>query len=185
MGVFGVVMVAVLGVQLALIEDQRSTTDAQLRTAVRQAARSIPLMEQVRPLADDARRARPALRRLGKDAGVLLEDLRSADPATALEAIRRLASDVLRSDLPEALDDVTRMTAELRRRDTVAKATEAAELAPRIERQLRKSVRVQEKLLATQIEALRVVQETRDIARDTGRHAESLDRKLGGTTAGP
>ena len=46
---------------MPLIEDQRATNDRQLKTTVREANRSIPLLDQTRPLVDQTTEALPAV----------------------------------------------------------------------------------------------------------------------------
>jgi hypothetical protein len=203
--VFAVLMLATLGVQLALIEDQRSTTDRQLRTAVRQANATLPLIQDARPLVEQLHTSAPALRRFGRETAALVHDAR---PAVA--DVRQLSEMLLRSDLPRLTDEVVRadlprlvervdaLTGELLRQDrlqrllvrsngvlgevralhTVPKVTEAAELAPEAVGLLRRSLAVQEEVLAQTREILAV-------ARETERHAESLDAKTGGPTLVP
>jgi hypothetical protein len=228
---FALLQFAVLGTQILLQEDQRSTTDAQLRTAVRQANAALPLIEDAQPLVEDLARAKPQVVDLGRDVKVLAEELTPltkelrdaradeqleaagalartllrADVGTTTRAVRALAANLLRADLPrvaaqlpDLVSDVDTLTdeftrqrrlrrllvranglfGEARERNLVAKATRAAEVTstgfPR-------TLRLQEELLATQKEALAVIKETLAVAKEAERHAESLDRKTGGS----
>jgi hypothetical protein len=136
-------MLGTLGVQLALIEDQRSSVDRQLRTAVRQANASLPLIEDAQPLVEELRTGAPAVRRLGRDASGLIAEtrplVRELDRARAgeqLEAagalaralldagapeaardVRQLTDAVVRADLPRLVDGVEALTGELLRQD--------------------------------------------------------------------
>lgn len=212
LGLFAFLMLGLLAVQVALIEDQRSTVDRQLRTAVQQAEAARPLLEDAQPLVEELRGGAPAIKELGEDTGELVRELDRAEVGTALEAVRRLSVQLLRGELPQtltrtadALTDVPRVTDELLAQDrlrrllvrstsvlgevqqlnAVAKGARAAELAPQVARSLRRSLRLQETLLATQVDALSVVKDVREIARRTEGHAASLDRKLGGATLAP
>lgn len=218
----GTLMLLLLGAQVLMIEDQRTTTDAQLRTAVRQANANLPLVEDAQPLVEELRSQAPALRRAGVDVVALVRELRRAEPRKQLEATGDLARTLLgadagdalrrvaelsvaltRADLPQTVQALSRVSGELLHQDrlrrllvrstavlgemralnTVAKGTRAAELVPSLERTVRRSLAIQEQLLRTQVEALRVAQDTREAAREAERHAESLDRKLGGETS--
>jgi hypothetical protein len=197
---FGLLMLGTLGVQLALIEDQRSTVDRQLRTAVRQANASLPLIEDAQPLVEELRTGAPAVRRLGRDASGLIaetrplvRELHAARAGEQLQAAGALARTLLDADVPRLTDTVERLADELLQQDrlrrvlvrsasvlgetqalnTVPKLTDAAELAPEQFRVLRES-------LAVQRETLSITRELLAVARETERHAESLDAKTGG-----
>jgi hypothetical protein len=103
--VFGLLLVGVLTAQMLMIEDQRSTTDAQLRTAVRQANAGLPLLEDAQPLVEGIAQSRPQLERFGRDANVLLKELtplaselRDARADEQLEATGALARQLLEAD---------------------------------------------------------------------------------------
>jgi hypothetical protein len=189
---FALLQVGLLGVQVAIVEDQRSTTDDQLRTAVRQANRAIPLMESVKPLVGDARDAAPALQKLNRETleltdalTPLAQNLNNARADEQLRAAGALARALLRSDVESAVVATRR----------IASTLDDTEL-PRTTRQLRtfldSSLRIQQETLAIQREAialqrqaLAVAQQTLETARETERHAESVDRKTGGSPPVP
>jgi hypothetical protein len=68
------------------------------------------------------------------------------------------------------------MLRELDRRDLLRKGERAADAAVRLEGMTRQ-------ILATQVESLRILEQSLEIQRETERHAESLDRKTGPTVA--
>ena len=219
LALFGLLMLGTLGTQLALIEDQRTTNDRQLRTAVRQANASLPLIEDAQPLVEQVQAAAPAIRRFGREssglvsdarplvreldqaraaeqlqaAGALARSLLDAGAADAARDVRRLTDAVVRADLPELAQAFDTVASELLRQDrlrrllvrsttvlgevqalnTVPKLTDAAELAPDQHRILRESLSVQRETLAMTRQLL-------EVARETERHAESIDNKTGG-----
>ncbi len=56
---FALMQFGVLSTQILLQEDQRTTTYAQLRTAVRQANAALPLIKDAQPLVEAIAEARP------------------------------------------------------------------------------------------------------------------------------
>lgn len=241
-GVFGLLMLGLLTAQMLMIEDQRSTTDAQLRTAVRQANAGLPLIKDAQPLVEGIAQSRPQVERFGRDANVLLKELTplasdlrdaradeqlaatgalarqlvqadagqqlrttgalaarllDADAPGASQAIRQLAVTLLEADVPRAANDLGRITNELleqqrlrrllvrsnavlgevRARNLVPKAVRAAEETTR---GFPRTIAIQEELLQTQKRALAAIEETLAVAKETERHAESIDRKTGG-----
>jgi hypothetical protein len=207
LGLFGVAMISLLGVQLALIEDQRSTTDRQLRTAVRQANASLPLIQDAQPLVEQLRGDAPAIRRFGRDAarltkqldkadageqlaaaGALARTLLDADVGSTTLAVRRLAANLLGADLPSttrALNGFLKRARDERLVETAARAARAVphDIVPTLDQ----SLRVQQQTLAFMRESLAIQRATLQAARDTlavakqtEQHAESIDRKTGG-----
>ena len=195
-GAFALLQVGLLGVQVTMLEDQRSTVDRQLETAVRQSERAIPLMETVKPLAEEARGAGPALRRLNGETleltdalTPLAKDLRNARADEQLRAAGALARTLLGAELPEMAAQVRSFLERMGEERVVEKSARAAEAVPGdVVPLLRRSVSVQEQTLAAQREglavqreALALIRETLTVARETERHAESIDRKTGGS----
>lgn len=205
LSIFGVLMLGSLLTQLALIEDQRRTVRTQRAIAERQAREALPLLRALRPLAGDARTAVPGVKRLGgrverltRQATPLVADLRSADAGEVVRGLGTLTGAMLDADLPATTLAVRDMTAELARQDRlqrllvrgvdvlgqvratdlIRRSARAADVVPRT---LRRSLSVQHETLELQRQALAAIRETLEVARETERHAESLDRKTGGT----
>ena len=201
LSLFGLAMLGALGGQLALIEDQRTTTDRQLKTAVRQASRSIPLMERTRPLIDQTTRALPAVRRLGRDSQVLLDDLRpltrdlrdarAPEQLQAAGALARtlLAADigemaraVQRADLPRLATDVREVSSELLRQQRLRRLlvrSNAVLGEVRARNLVQKSSRAAEsvpRMEAILRESAEIQRETLAIAQQTRREAERAAR---------
>jgi hypothetical protein len=179
--VFGVLMLGLLGVQVAMIEDQRSTTDQQLANAVRQTKVALDAVE-------DLREARLT---------DLSRSVRRARPATTAEQVRALSSEVLDAGLPaltaEFLEQdrlrrlLVRSTAvlgEVQERDLVRRVAQAADRAPQLEALARRAVALTERLLATQVDALATAKRTEAAAVQAAQSAQSIDRKTGGTLPG-
>lgn len=156
LSLFGVLMLGALCGQLLLIEDQRTTTDRQLKTAVRQANRAIPLLDQTRPLVDQTTQALPAIRRLGRDTQTLLgeltplsRDLNAARAPEQLQAAGALARNLLAADAPEQLQaagalartlldaDVGEMARAIQRADLPGLATDLRAVSSELLRQQR------------------------------------------------
>ena len=205
------IMIILLGFQLAAIEDQRSTVDRQLANAVRQTKTALPLIKDARPLVADLNEHQPALRRFGRDAAALVREttplvqeldrarlpeqvqtagalsrtLVRADVGGTTRAVRRLTDTFARQRrLERLLVRANTVLGQARALDTVPKATRAAELVPVQTRILRDSRRIQAQTLEMQRQALAAIRETQTIVRDVERHAESLDTKTGGTAPG-
>lgn len=115
-GVFGVTMLALLVVQLIMINDQRTTTDEQLAIQARQSARAIPLIDGTRPLIEEVQGALPEAQRLAERAqeltkeaeplleelGPLIDDLSEAQIDQNLRAAGALAASLLDADVGDA-----------------------------------------------------------------------------------
>lgn len=143
-------VVAMLGVQLGMLEDQRSTVDNQLEVAVTQLREVQPLIRAARPVVADADADRPAARRLTRRSlaltaeatplvrdlnaagagrqlatvGGLAATLRDADAAGSLTAARRLSNSLLGADAGRSLTTVRALADVLLRAD-VGDATAA------------------------------------------------------------
>jgi hypothetical protein len=74
---------------------------------------------------------------------------------------------------------------EARARHLVQKTAKAAELAPEQYEVLVRSMRIQQETLALQKEAVAIGREALAVAKEAEKHAESVDRKTGGTFPGP
>jgi hypothetical protein len=205
-----VAQIVLLTDQLGNIRTQRSIAERQARHALpvlretrallRDARRGAPeagrivrgvdaLAREATPLARDLRDARlgESVQRAGTLAAVLLE----ADVGSATRAGRELAETVLRADAPRALRDLSAVSSELLEKDRLRRVlVRTLRLSGEaIEQDLvRKGARAADattdtaalmrRLLAVQEEALA-------LARETERHAESIDRKTGGPAAAP
>src|SRR3954451_1530081 len=101
-GLVALLMLGLLSTQVVLLTDQLRTVRTQLFVAQQQAARAFPLLDAVRPLAGDAGRSLPALRRaarrpdgLVRVATPLVASLRAADASAPARARFTLASVLL------------------------------------------------------------------------------------------
>jgi hypothetical protein len=129
-------VVAMLGVQLGMLEDQRSTVDNQLEVAVTQLREVQPLIRAAKPVVAEADADRPAARRLTRrslalteeatpllrelratgaarqlaSAGGLAASLQDADAAGSLTATRRLADSLLAADAGRSLEAARRLS---------------------------------------------------------------------------
>ena len=199
--------IGLLGVQLLLLEDQRTTTDAQLRTAVRQANASLPLIEDAQPLVESLAASRPQVRRLARDttallgeltplardlndaradeqlraAGALAQTLLESDIGATTRATRHLALTLLDADVPATTRALNGFLGRARDHRLVERSARAAEVVPQLPSLLRRSVAVQEQTLAIQRETLAIARQTMTAAQQAARSAESLDRKTGGS----
>jgi hypothetical protein len=129
-------------------------------------------------------------RRVGTLAAVLLE----ADVGITARAARQAAEALVRADPVRTFRDVSAVTTELQRNRrlrrvlvrTLRISGEAIEqdLVRKLARASTSTTELEgiaRRLLTTQEEALVAIRQTLEIARETERHAESIDRKTGGT----
>jgi hypothetical protein len=194
--------------QRRTVRTQREIAERQSRQALPLLEALRPLVDDVHGSLPEARVTGRRAGRLARDASALVADVRSAEPASALRATVALAGTLLRADVGSTLEgtgelarrlladdlagDVSAVASELGhrrrlrrllrgslsllremdRRDTLAKGERAAEATLRVERMTRR-------VLATQVRALEILEESLTIQRETERHAESLDRKTG------
>ena len=133
-----VLLIALLGTQLALIEDQRSTTDRQLAATARQADAAVPLIEKATPLVEQSVKQLPQTREvarrtisLARTTEPLVEELTAARAPEQLQAAgalarRLLAADLpgatrtlMRADLPKATARLARLTSDVSRLTSV------------------------------------------------------------------
>lgn len=144
--VFGLLMLAVLAVQVVLIRDQRAIAKDQRALAERQLRIVGPLADDTRPLARDVRRDLPHTRaiadradRLARAATPVVQELDGAQLQRAIVATGRLADTLLRDGGPDAL---AREALALQRRqlavaeDTLTVARDAARHAANLDRKL-------------------------------------------------
>jgi hypothetical protein len=170
---FAGTMLAILGTQLVILRDQRAIALDQRAVADRQLRVLEPLVRQSRPLVRSVRRGLPQVR----------ADARRADQL--VRATTPLVGAL--QDLP--LDRVLRSGA------VVLEQVRSTRLIPRMliaARDAHDGVRIARRVFATQRTALElqrqqlaVARRTLVVAEATGRHAASLDRKLGGEVAVP
>ena len=195
LGIFGVLMIGLLMAQLALLRDQQTTTDAQLRTAVRQANASLPLLEDAQPLVEKVSRNAPAIQRLGRRTNALLtqltpltKDLRAARADEVVREVGALSRTLLSADLPasmRALDGFlgrVRETALVQRTAQLAGVV-ATDIAPDVDRTRaigEQTLRLFRESVAIQRETLAIARQTNAAAQEAARRAASIDNKTGG-----
>lgn len=195
-------MLGALGLQLAAIEDQRRTNRDQRGLIERQVRATLPLIDAARPLVRETRERLPEARRaarradaLTREATPLVADLRAARLDDSTRAVGALARALLATDLGGTASAIrelaasgTQLLEEVRERDLVDRSARAAAVIPRqLEVQRRtlamqeRTLAIQERTLTIQEQALVAIRETLAVAREAERHAESLDRKTGGS----
>jgi hypothetical protein len=177
-GLIGIVIVALLGVQLAVLKNSREhirSQDAKV-TALYAGARGVvgdarPLARRVAPLARQARRA------LGT-VNSLPPALQAAESlaASSLPLVRALSA-VGTPDVVARADALLRHVAAT---DVVAKAARAADLAPTLIDFQQRLLRVQLATLRSQRKSLQTQLITLAVQREALTHIESIDRKTGG-----
>jgi hypothetical protein len=177
-GLIGIVVIALLGVQLAVLKNSREhirSQDAKV-TALYDGARSAvsdarPLARRVAPLARQARRA------LGT-VNSLPPAVRAAESlaAASLPLVRALSA----VGTPDVVARADALLQHVAATDVVAKAARAADLAPTL-------IALQQHLLRVQLVTLRIQREslhtqliTLAVQREALGHIESIDRKTGG-----
>lgn len=180
-------LLVLLGGQLAFIVMQRGIVDDQRRIAERQEARSARVLETTRSLLGSPDGAQRALAR----AGSAVDQLQEVLDTVQRTKVAQVAADALRR-APDLLRDVNHAVALLDRtyptlRASLRVQTDTLDI-------LRRSLAIQERTLATADDTRDVADDTRDIAasirgltvelRDIARltlaRVESIDRKTGG-----
>ena len=158
------------------------------------------LADVLTPLARDLRDARAD--EVVRAVGALSRTLLGADVGTTTRSVRALSAALVAADLPRLVERVdaigtelmtqdrlrrllvrsTSVLGEVRQRDLVAKGAAAAEAVPtEIVPVLKRTLALQQELLQTQKLSLDAINETLVLVRKTERHADSLDRKTGGS----
>src|SRR3954468_21131257 len=164
--VAGTVAVLLLG----LLTAQLLVLHTQYKTARKQLILQAELVRPAQPLLRSARDGQ--LHATVEDLRAFLDAARplTRDAPPALRAARQVAEQTLDTRLVPRLARATAHVENLlaRSRQTVAIG--------------RRSLRIQRDTLAIQRQALTILQQSMDIQRQTLAHAESLDRKTGGTT---
>lgn len=183
LSIFGLLMTGLLAAQLALLRDQQTTTDGQLRTAVRQANANLPLVKDAQPLVEDVRQNAPAIRRLGRRSDALLtqltplaRDLRAARADEVVREVGALSRTLLGAEIPSGLRALVQRTARLA--DVVA-----TDLAPDADRTRvigEETLRLLRESVAIQRETLAIARQTNAAAQEAARRAASIDDKTGG-----
>ena len=161
--------------------------------------RSLELARTATPLVRELRNAR--LEEATRATGALARTLLASDVGAATRAGRTLAESLVRADLPRLSADLSAVVGELttqqrlrrllvrstvvlgeaRDRRLVAKTARAAELAPDQFAILKRSMEIQAETLALQREAVAIGREALVVAKEAEKHAESVDRKTGGS----
>jgi hypothetical protein len=201
--VLAVVLVALLGLTLAVLTDSRNHIRAQdakitrllegSRPALRQAGPAVrearPLIRAATPLAREARAALAAFRGTVPDLATAAEDvprLMRADETlvtVAIPVLRDLQAAALPrvlSALPPVLSDAASALAQVRATDLIDVAAHSARLAPVLIYLQRRLLRVQKTTLHVQRDSRAIQARTLRIQRKALRHIESIDRKTGG-----
>jgi hypothetical protein len=180
-----VLMVAGIGIQIAILKDSRDHIKAQdKKTAVllQKVQAAQPTAEQVPKLLD---RARPVVRQLGRAAGPISRAISStADATERLPTLIRVAQALAREGFP-VLDDLR--AADLS--SVLPETRRAVEEAPPLIRRLLvvqlETLSVQKRSLRAQQRSVRTQLATLEIQREALKHIESIDRKTGGTVPPP
>lgn len=186
-GLVTLLLLVLLGGQLAFIVMQRGIVDDQREIAERQEARSARVLETTRSLLGSPDEAGRAL----QTAGTALDELREVLRVVQRTRVAQVAAEALRR-APDLLRDVNHAVSVLDRtyptlRSSLRVQTDTLSI-------LRRSLEIQERTLATADDTKDVAAQTRDIAADIGAlttelrdiaratlaRVESIDRKTGG-----
>ena len=203
---FGLLMLGGILGQLALVNRQLDTNKEQRALIARQVHAALPLVNSARPLVRETlenlprtERASRRVERLTAAATPLVDELRRAGLGSSARAVQALVATLLRADVGGSAIAARELAADLLRigpGETLARTSRSAALLPhllRVQRTTldvqrttlgvqRRSFTVQRQSLETQRETLAIARQLLTVALETERHAESLDRKLGGTT---
>jgi hypothetical protein len=181
-GIVAFVMLGLLATQIVLLTDQLRTVRTQRSIAEQQAARTLPLLDAVRPLVGDTSSSLPELRRgasrlgrLVRRATPLVSDLRSARAPEAARATLALASTLLGARVGATTESVRALAIQLNEAEVgPAFAGIASELQR--EDRLRRLLDGSVKTLET-AERLRLVAHL-DAAAKTAPRVEGMTRQL-------
>ena len=110
----------------------------------------------------------------------MAETLLAADVGATAQATRELSVDLLEAEPGEAVNALSVVVAQALDAGLVGKSARAAALAPDLLRVQRRALNILGRSLAVQEQTLATANETLAVAREAEKHAESLDRKLGG-----
>jgi hypothetical protein len=170
---FGVVMIALLALNLVDIERQR-------RIAARQEGRTELVQRAVPQVLGKARRAEPALVGGLTRADALVRRLRATGAAGAIAATGVLARDLERQPAPQALAAAGSLAAHAQQAGLVGDvqalrglAAELRDLSVQLRDRFDRSLAIQEQTLA-------ILRRSLGVQEQTLAHARSIDRRLGG-----
>ena len=178
---FAVVQIGLLTFQAVDIERQRREVSHQrrdldrvqiaLRPRLRELDRELgPLLDDVDPLRDGARRA-----------DSLVRGLRETDAPSAIAAAGRLALQLTQRDrLADFVDRADRLVARAERQGTVEDVDELRRLTVELLDIQRRAYETNRSSLATQRRTEGLLRESLAIQRQTLVHIRSIDRKTGG-----
>lgn len=180
---FGALLLALLAGQFLFIVQQRQIVDQQRDIAVRQERRAAPVLDATRALIGSGEDIRGAAARADRALGVTAQVLRSVRDTGLVRGTGRFLQAALDQDLVGVTTRALRRTPEIVSVLERAYPTLRASLDVQLDTRgmQRRSLAIQEQSLAVQRETLGLSRELRDIARQTLVHAESIDRKTGGT----
>jgi hypothetical protein len=193
LAVFGLLLLGTLVGQFLLIRDQRALTADQRAIAVRQLHSLDPLLRRARPLVSglvhDLPRTRASARRADRLVRTALPVVSGLDPADltqAATATSQLAGTLQqRGRLERLLRSTITVLGSVRRTHLVARSSAAARLVPRLLSAQREALALQRRTFELQRQTLDLTRQLLAVSQDTGRHAASLDRKLGGELRQP
>lgn len=182
-GLLALVLIGLLTAQLLVLTRQKSITQRQLARQIELVRPVVQALRDARPVVREAQLPATALqvRRLVGASMPLVADARARDLPAAVQRGGALAEELLAFHAPEAIAVTARAARAAisgRLPEQVAEAARAATTAAHLARD---GVAMERRLLATQIEALGILRESLAIQRQTLQHAESIDRKTGGT----
>lgn len=193
-GVVLVLMLAALVMLIAILQDSRDHIRAQdAKTAIllakvraaepatsKAADAGLPLLEAARPVVGKVGRAIGPLTRSGGQIAFAIRQLPALTRTTeALAAVALpLLGDIKRADVARAIAATEDLIDQVRANDLVDVAARAGRDTPRLMQRLLEvqlaTLKVQRRSLDAQLRSL-------DVQRQTLSHAESIDRKTGGT----
>jgi hypothetical protein len=195
--VFGLLTLGGILAQLVTVNKQLDTNKDQRALIRRQVREALPLVDSATPLVrrtlenlPETERTGRRVERLAAAATPLVHELRRAGLDSSARAVQELAATLLRADAGAAATAARDLALDLLRigpGETIARTSESAALLPDVlkaqRRALavqRRSFAVQRRSFAVQRETLAIAQQLLAVAVETEKHADSLDRKLGG-----
>ena len=206
-----VTMVVLLVAQLAILRDSREHIVAQDRKINRIVKGTDPVLDELEPVADDARgalrQATPFIRDLRSTMVPLLRELRGSELTAAIDVTARLVTSLQHEGrLVRLVDQGNELIDALRASEFIPRTLRAADLAPEAFRVATEVLEVQRRTLHTQRRTLKVQRQTRAVQKETRAiqkqtlviqqrllaiqeealvHIRSIDRKTGGPAPAP
>ena len=183
--IFGMLMLALLGFQLAMIVQQRAINAEQRNIARIQRDRARPVLQDSRVLLQNAREAFGPLAAGAQRADDLIRQLDRAGAAQALAATGELATDLNEQQrLVQMVQGLNALLTDLARTGTVQDVDRVQRLTGELLDVARRNYATARSSLSTQRRTEAMFRESLAIQRELLTHARSLDNKTGGPAPG-